>query len=364
MIMKRLMILLLVAAMFFSMLSCAKQEETQFEKYSEGFFGTFDTLTQVVGYAKSEEEFHSYVEKLRVQLEELHKLYDKYNEYEGINNIKTINDNAGIRPVKVDKRIIDLINFSKEWYAKTGGKTNISMGAVLEIWHDYREAGKADPEGAMLPPMELLLDAAQHTDINKVIVDEANSTVFLEDKDMRLDVGAIAKGYATELAVKVLKEDGFTSGIISPGGNIRVLDKPLDGVRERWGVGIQNPDAAIVSDDQSNLLDTIFINNSAVVSSGDYQRYYIVDGKVIHHLIDPQTLMPGEHYKAVTVLAKDSGIADFLSTTAFLLPYEESKALIESLDGIEAVWVMPDGSIKATEGMRKIMKSQGATGAK
>jgi thiamine biosynthesis lipoprotein len=115
---------------------------------------------------------------------------------------------------------------------------------------------------------------------------------------------------------------------------------------------------------EENLLDTIFVNNASVVSSGDYQRYYVVEGKVIHHLIDPDTLMPAKYYRAVTIVTEDSGIADFISTTVFLLPYSESRQLVESLEAVEALWVMPDGKVEATEGMLKIMKSNGATGSK
>lgn len=337
--------------------------QPKYTKYSESFFDTFDTMTQVVGYTETEEEFKGYIQKIHQRFEELHILYDKYNDYDGINNIKTINDYAGIRPVKVEKEIIDLILFAKDWYNRTDGKTNIAMGSVLEIWHRYRDEANYDPRNAKIPTMEELSEASKHMDINKIIVDVENSTVYLADGRMSLDVGAIAKGYATEIIAREIMEAGFGSGIISAGGNIRVLGKPLDGVRERWGVGIQSPDRAVVSDEE-NMLDTIFINNASVVSSGDYQRYYIVDGKVIHHLIDPNTLMPGDYYRAVTVLSEDSGVADALSTAVFLMPFSEAKDLIESLEGTEAIWVMDDGKIEATGGMKGIMKSYGATGAK
>lgn len=363
--MKRTIALVTAAVLLASAAAGCRMEspENGYVKYSDTFFGTFDTMTQVVGYTRSEEEFKAYFDKIRTRFEELHKLYDKYNDYEGVNNIKTINDNAGVEPVKVDKRIIDLIVFAKDWHGRTGGRTNIAMGPVLEIWHDYREEGQDEPQNAKLPPMEELMEAAKYTDIDKIIVDEQNSTVYLADKHMRLDVGAIAKGFATELVAREITAEGFVSGIISPGGNVRVLGKPLDGVRERWGIGIQDPEKMIVTAEE-NLLDTIFVNNAAVVSSGDYQRYYVVDGKIVHHLIDPDTLMPGEYYRAVTIVAEDSGLADFLSTTVFLLPYQRGRALVESLDGVEALWVMRDGKVEATEGMEKIMKSRGASGAK
>lgn len=341
---------------------CKATPKTEYTKYSDSFFDAFDTLIMFVAYTKTEDEFKSYFEKVHSRFQKLHALYDIYNDYEGVNNVKTINDNAGIKPVKVDKEIIDLITFAIDLDKHTGGMTNIAMGPVLKIWHDYREEGKADPENAKLPPMEELREAAKYTDIDKVIIDKENSTVYLEDKRMSLDLGAVAKGYATELVAKELIDSGLKSGAINAGGNIRVIGKPFDGIRERWGIGLQNPHKSLVADD--SILDTVFVRDASVVSSGNYERYYIVDGKIIHHLIDPITLMPADYYSAVTIVTENSGLADFLSTTVFLLPYEQSLALVKNLKGVEALWVMPDGRVEATDGMKKILKSNGATGAK
>lgn len=331
-------------------------------KYSDSFFDAFNTVTIVVGYAKNEQQFDSYFDMIHDRFDELHRLYDIYNAYEGVNNIKTINDNAGIMPVKVDREIIDLILFARDWCRRTSGRTNIAMGSVLSIWHEYREEGIFHPEAAEIPPMEQLREAAKHTDMDRVIVDEGNSTVYLADPNMRLDVGAVAKGYATEVVAREVMAAGLQSGMISAGGNVRAIGKPFDGIRERWGVGIQDPDQSIVSDE--GLLDVVFVKDASVVSSGDYQRYYIVNGKVLHHIIDPTTLMPADHYRAVTVVTEDSGLADFLSTELFLLPYDEASALAAGLDGVEALWVMPDGEVRTSEGMGAMMRSLGATGAK
>lgn len=339
------------------------KKEPEYTKYSATFFDTFDTITQIVGYTKTQEEFDTYVEQIHDRMSKLHKLYDKYNNYEGVNNVKTINDNAGKEPVKVEKDLLDLIVFSKDLNLNVADETNIALGAVLKIWSQYREEAEANPDNAKLPPMEDLLEANKHTDINKVIIDIDNSTIFLEDPLMSIDVGAVAKGYATELVAKEIEALGFTSAIISAGGNIRTIGKPLDGIRERWGVGIQNPDS-FTDNTESSVLETVFINNASVVSSGDYQRFYMYEDKRIHHLIDPKTLMPGDYFRAVSVVTPDSGKADFYSTVAFLLPYEESKTFIESQDDVEALWVLMDGTVEATDGMKKIMKSQGATGAK
>ncbi len=363
--MKKTIAFILAAVFTFTMLTgCQKEEpptEQEYEKYTYTFFDTFDTVTQVVGYAKTEEEFNGYAEHIHERMQKLHKLYDKYNDYEGINNIKTINDNAGVKPVKVDKEIIDLILFCKKQYEEVGTKTNIAMGAVLNIWHEYRDEADYNPADAKLPPMEDLVAANEHTDIEKIMVDVENSTVYINDPLMNIDVGAVAKGFATEIVVQETTEEGLTSGIISAGGNIRAFGKPMDGLRDKWGVGIQNPDA-VVGNSEDSIIETVFLTDASVVTSGDYQRFYMVGDKVVHHLIDPDTLMPGDYFRAVSVITANSGMADFLSTTVFLMPYEEGRALVESLDA-EALWIFKDGTIENTEGMKEIMKSAGATAA-
>ncbi len=350
-----LSLLLLVPA------GCTPEDEGRYDRYSETIFDTFDTLTQIVAYAEDEQEFRIYFDTIHSRLQELHKLYDIYHNYEGINNIKTINDYAGISPVEVEQEIIDLILFAKLWSEKTGGSVNIALGPVLEIWHYYREEALYDPENAELPPMDRLQDAARYTDLDQVIVDEEEKTIYLPDPEMSLDVGAVAKGYALELAVREAVAEGLESAIISAGGNVRMIGRPMDDERDLWGIGVQNPDAAVIAGGSENLIDVIYLGEGSVDTSGDYQRYYMVDGEMFHHLIDPETLMPAKHYRAVTVAASGSGPADFISSALFLVPFEESLALAESMDNIEALWVMPDGEIRISDGMEDLLQSRGAT---
>lgn len=349
----------LILCLLILLVSCgAGNSISAYSKYSYEFLGAFDTVIQFMGYAENEQDFENMAKIGETRFTELNKLFDIYNDYEGINNIKTINDNAGIKPVKVSQEIIDLILFSKDWYNKTGGFVNIALGPVLSIWHDYRESGINNPQNAQLPPMDKLRGALKYTDINKVIVDNEKKTVFLSEKNMSLDVGAIAKGFSTEIVSKELYGQGFTSFIISSGGNVRVIGKPLDGVRKKWGIGIQNPDGNPLNPDDIPL-DTAFIEEGSVVTSGDYQRYYTVNGVRYNHIIDSETLMPATHYRAVTVYTENSGEADFLSTTLFILPYDQSKRLAESLEGVEALWIMPDGTIRATDKMKQMLKNMG-----
>lgn len=355
--------ILLIAIMIVGVLvGC--NSEPDYERYSANYFGTFDTVTQIIGYSQSEEEFSEYVSIIQEKMTRLHEQFDIYNTYDGINNLKTINDNAGIEPVEVSDEIIDLILLSKEWYDITDGKMNIAMGPVLRIWSAYRDDAEMDPEKAQIPPMEDLEAAKEHTDINKVIVDEENKTVYLEESEMSLDVGAVAKGYSVELAVEEVQKEGFRSGLLSVGGNIKSFGKPMDNIRERWGIGIQNPDEAIFSNNEETSLETVFVSGESVVSSGDYQRNYRVGDQLIHHLIDPDTLMPGDYFRAISVVTEDSGIADILSTAIFLMPMEDGIELLESLDiDAHGLWAMKDGSVEVTDGMKEIIKSYGATGA-
>ena len=275
-------------------------------------------------------------------------------------SVFTLNEKAALAPVEVDPLLFDLLATCKSQYALCREQVNIAMGSVLSIWHDYREAGLDDPENAALPPMEALRAATAHMNIDDLVLDSEKRTVFFADPQLKLDVGAVAKGYATECVAQMLLAGDMPSFIISAGGNVRLGNPPEDG-RAAWGVGIQDPDGSVLG--LSDIVETLFLANSSVVTSGDYQRFYVVDGESYHHLIDPDTLMPGKFYRSVSILTEDSGYADMLSTAAFLMPYEESRAFIESLSGVEAIWLFADGSKQMTDGAALVAKSRGATNA-
>ncbi|NLP17382.1 MAG: FAD:protein FMN transferase [Clostridiales bacterium] len=321
------------------------------QKHQGSFLFLFNTITEIVAYTKNEEEFSEFATFIKEELEIYHQLYDKYNSYDGINNIKTINDNAGNEPVKVDKKIIDLLKYSIDAYSLSNGRVNIALGSVLEIWHDYRTQGVDDPLNAELPPMELLEEANKHTNIDMIIIDETNSTVLLKDSEMRLDVGAIAKGYATEQVVKAAIDKGYTDFLLSVGGNVRAVGgKGKE--KAPWSVGIQNPD----KESEQHSIYTLALNDLSLVASGNYERYYTVDGKKYHHIINPDTLMPSEYFVAVSIICEDSGMADVLSTAIYNTPFDEGLALIESLDNTEALWIFHDGSRKYSSGFESLIR--------
>ena len=317
---------------------CAPKEPQQ-SRYQATFLELFDTVTTIVGYAPSEEAFSATAEAIHDALEEYHQLFDIYHTYPGVVNLKTLNQSAGIAPVEVDGKIMELLKFCREVYDATSGKVNIAMGSVLQLWHEARESGIADPANAKLPEEAALEEAARHTDLSQLILDEEAGTVFYADPEMRLDVGAIAKGYALEQVCKTAPE-GL---LISVGGNVRATGAKPDG--GSWVVGIQNPTG------EDGYLHTVEVEDISVVTSGDYQRYYTVDGVSYHHIIDPETLYPGRLWRAVTVLCPDSGLADGLSTALFLLPQAEGQALLDKF-GCEALWVDSDNHVYYSPGFR------------
>ncbi|MBO4235245.1 MAG: FAD:protein FMN transferase [Firmicutes bacterium] len=346
---KKILIPLLIGIVF--LCGCAAKEPTpagdfqQLEAYQETYFSLFDTVTIVKGYAVDEKAFHEALKPFYEEFLLCHELFDIYEEYPNLLNVKTINDNAGIAPVEVDERIISLLTFCKDVYDMTGGAVDVTLGPVLSIWHNAREAGENNPEDAYLPDMEELKAAKQHCGIDKLVIDESASTVMLTDVNARLDVGAIAKGYAIQMASKKLPE-GY---LISVGGNV-VATGGKEGGDTPWVIGIRNPNGA--ADD---YVEKVTLVNGSVVTSGDYQRFYTVDGVNYHHIIDPSTLMPGSRWRSVTILCEDSGLADALSTAVFLMDRESGEKIVLA-EGAEAMWVDQDGNVYYTEGFKERLK--------
>ena len=310
------------------------QDKTQFKAYS---FNYFDTVSYIIGYEVTGDEFGVASNEALELLGEYHKLFDIYNEYDGIVNLCTINKNAGNGPMVVDQKIIDMLVFAKHMHKVTDGKMNIAMGSVLSIWHDYRTAGSENPGKAELPPMDLLTEASYHTNIEDLIIDEENCTVYLKDPKMKLDVGAFAKGYAVEMVAKMLESKGKTNYVVNVGGNIRTTGTKANG--DPWMTGVENP----TGDYDVPYIEYLNLVDCAIVTSGSYQRYYLVGGKRYHHIIDPDTLMPSEKgFLSVSIVCNNSSLGDGLSTALFCMTLEEGMELINSLDGVEAMWYTTD----------------------
>ena len=317
---------------------CQKQE-----KFSNYFFEYFDTVTTIVGFENSKEEFDENCAKIKEKLAEYHQAYSIFEKFGNLKNLCYINENGGAE--QVDEIIIDLLLYSKDIYEKTKGKFNVAMGSVLSIWHFYREEGEKDPIKARLPEINELQEAKKHTDIQNLEINKENRSVRFLDENLKLDVGAIAKGYAVEQIAKWMEKENITGYLLNVGGNVKAIGKRADG--KKWQVGIENPDT---HDEENPYVALLEIEEKSVVTSGCYQRYYMVDGKRYHHIIDNETLFPADKFLAVSVICSDSGLADALSTTIFTMDFEQGLALAEKFQDVEVMWTFYDGTQKYSSG--------------
>ena len=326
-----------------------KQESASAEPKGKVYFSYFDTVSYIYDYSgDSAERFDSRSAEVSHLLEEYHRLFDIYHEYTGINNLRTVNLHAGGEPLQVDQRLIDFLLYARDMAELTGGQMDILFGAVLKLWHECREEASADPSHARIPSQEDLQEAARHIGINFLEIDAENRTVRITDPKASIDVGALGKGYATEMAARYLEQEGANGYVLNIGGNIRIIGTRPDG--SGWKTGIRDP-----ADPDGAYALHIRIADTACVSSGVYERYYIAEGKRWHHIIDPDTLVPADYYGSLTVITRDSGLADALSTALFCMDYEDGSALVDRLDGVEACWFYLDGEQRWSDGFGSLI---------
>ena len=242
-----------------------EEKAPELERFSDVYFDAFDTVINIIAYCENQESFDELSDEVHKELLRYHYMFDIYTLYDGVNNARRVNKNAGKEPVEVDPEFIKLLEEAKEMYEQTEGRVNVGMGSVLSLWHEAREAATANPDAAYIPAMEDLKAAAEHCNIDDVVIDKEANTVFLKDPEMSLDLGAIAKGFAIEQIVLKLEEEGHTNFIISAGGNVRTSGLKADG--SKWVVAVQNPK----QDQEEAYIDTVEVVDQSLVTSGVYR---------------------------------------------------------------------------------------------
>ena len=202
------------------------------------------------------------------------------------------------------------------------------------------------PDGDGCISASQLSEAAKHISIDTLEIDEEAGTVRISDPEASIDVGALGKGYATEKAAQFLESDGANGYVLSVGGNIRIIGTKMDG--SGFVTGVRSPDSS-----DPNFAATLRLSDTACVTSGVYERFYSVKGKQYHHIIDKDTLYPARYFDSLTIVTRDSGLADALSTALFCMTYEDGQKLLSDIGGVEAFWIFPDGTKKYTPGLEK-----------
>lgn len=331
--------LLFLLFFLFCLTGCQKD----LQKYTKEVYGAFDTVIQITAYAEDQAQFDGLAQLAEDELLRLSRLYDIYTPYQGAQGLYQLNRQAGQGPVELAPEVLDLLEFGQECFQLTEGRVNIAMGAVLSIWHDLRLEAGQNPDQARLPSREELEKAAEHCRMEDLIVDRQAGTAELRDPEMRLDVGAVAKGYAVQRATETLEKAGYHDFILSAGGNVQAQGTPPD--RDAWTVGVQSPETP------GKLAAAIEVSDKAVVTSGGYERFYTVEGRQYHHIVDPSTLYPAERMLSATVICPDGGLADCLSTALFLTEPQEALEWIQTIPGARAVLVTLEGDILDSAGL-------------
>ena len=318
---------------------------TQKQMYS--FDSGFDTVITYIEWVEDgDTQYRENANKTFEKFSYYNKLFDTFHDYENINNIKTINDNAGIKAVSVTQEVIDMLLEAKYFYDISYGKIDVTAGKMISLWHDAREIGmelNTNGEYGDIPNREELEESINHKGWDKIIIDDENNTVFITDPYVSLDVGSVAKGYATQRVAEYLVNENVKNAVIDAGGNLKALSGKYNG--KEWITGIRNPNNPSLSPDDS-LLTVQYSGDKSAVTSGDYERAFIAkDGKLYSHIIDPDTTYPADRYRSVTIITTDAGVADCLSTALFCLDYEDGLKVIEQYkkdhdnDFLEVIWV-------------------------
>ncbi|MCL2285310.1 MAG: FAD:protein FMN transferase [Firmicutes bacterium] len=345
-----LAVLIVVAAVFIiGGCSPGNNSRTSLTRHRGGFFETFDTYVQIAMYTETQEEFDEHFKVFQQAFERYHILFDIFNSYPGVNNIRTINDNAGIVPVVVDSAIIDLLIFSKQAYFYTGGILNIALGPVLSIWHQYRMHNISNPENMVVPSYDALREAASFINIKDLIIDEEAGTVFLAREGMLLDVGATAKAFTVDRVANILRERGVASAVIDAGGDVIAIGESMTGGGRPWNIGIRDPETG-------GMYDVVQVRDMAAATSGNHYRRFIIDGVPYSHIIDPITLMPAANFAAVSVIHESVTTAEMLSTALFILSLDEGYELAQTFNAA-VIWLFDDNTAMFNEIYRKISQN-------
>lgn len=271
-----------------------------------------------------------------------HKLSDKYENYEGVVNVKTINDNPTSTHT-LDERLFDMITFALDHQDDVNNLFNIALGPVLQVWHDYREL--ADPftfTATSIPSMTELNAQNAFTDSSKIVLDQVNKTITMEE-NMSIDLGGMSKGYISEKLAQYLDSLDLQSYLLN-NGNSNISVGGTHPIRDHGKFILATTDPT--GDKYPGYATILLGDGDQLVTSGDYQQYFIVDGTTYHHIINPNTLMPERYSRSVSIIIDgDAGLADLYSTAIFTMSIENGITFVDSIDGLEAVWYGMDGTI-------------------
>ena len=297
------------------------------EKFSESIklMGNIFTITVVAENAISAKE------NIRLAIGEISRIEDFLTTYQPGSQTNMINENAGVNPVKVDSEIFDLIERSIAISKITQGAFDISYGSVdKSLWNFDRGMKK-------LPDRETAKQMVHLINYKNILLDKQKQTVYLTKKGMRIGFGGIGKGYAAEKAKQILVRNGVTGGIINASGDLAAWGLQPNG--RQWSIGIANPDSP------QGAFSYLEISDKAVATSGNYEKYVIIDGKKYSHTIDPKSGMPISGIKSVTVICDNAELADAMATPIAVMGITAGLYMINQIPGMHCIIIDDDNKL-------------------
>ncbi len=276
----------------------------------------------------------TYIEMAVSEISRIEKLISSWDAQ---SETSLINKNAGIKPIRVSLELFELIERSLLISKLTDGAFDISSASMHKLW-------KFDGSMQELPSDEKLKESVKKIGYENVILNKEHQSVFLKHKGMRIGFGAIGKGYAADRAKALLMEKGVVAGIINASGDMNTWGKQANG--EDWKVAITNPM------NKKEAFALLPISNGAVVSSGDYEKFIVFDGKRYSHIINPKTGYPATGIVSVTVFAQQAELADAFATSIFVMGTETGLNRVNQLSNVECIIIEDNGTIKTSENIR------------
>lgn len=310
--------------------SCAKK---QAEPQSQSFF-MLGTVCKVTIYDNpTAEAFSASFARLK-EIEDRMSLRNQKSE------VAEINRQAGKKAVVVSSETFVVIQKALEIAALSSGAFDPTVGPLVQAW----DIGGDSPRK---PPQEEIDSLLPLIGYDRVVLDTETLSVFLKDEGMILDLGGIAKGYAADEVARILHEHGVSHAIVNLGGNVLTLGNKTDG--KPWKIGVQDPEAL-----RGEYVMILSLVDQTLVTSGPYERFLELDGEVYHHILNTKTGYPVKSdYTSVSIVTKNSLLADALSTSLYALGYEDGMALINTLEDVEAIFMTREKKILLSEGLKR-----------
>ncbi|MDH4231278.1 MAG: FAD:protein FMN transferase [Nitrospirota bacterium] len=303
-------------------------------KKSKALLDTFVAITVVADSKETAEE------AIDNAFDVIEKFGELINFYSDKSELSAVNRNAGIREVKVSPETLDIIEKAVYIAERSGGAFDPTIGPEIQLWDFFNKIRPSDAD---------IRKNLSLVNYKNIIIDKGNSTVFLKKKDMLLDLGGIAKGYAADLAVQALKEKGISAGLVAVAGDIKAFGLKTD--KKPWTVGIKNPRQKSSEDE---IIAKIHLSGKAISTSGDYERYFMLNGQRFHHLLNPRTGYPAYACQSVSVIADQAVMTDAFSTALFILGPEKGLELAKEM-GIDALIIDDKSSVHTTSGLEGIL---------